>query len=517
MKATNKYLSIGLITLLILGAIGCSDFLDKQPLGQVHEGTAPAGGIGSKINKIYGLTRSYNITAGIPAFLIHMVRSEDSEKGSDLTDGADQAEFFDNFVYHANNGSVKAYWNHNYKIIVEANDVIASLKDQNLEDLTIEEKANLGEAYFFRAFCFFNMVRAFGEVPKIDFPVETVEDGNIPKSPVEDIYELIDHDLSSIVDNELLPVKWKASSDIGRLTYGAARALQARTFMMRNDWPKMLSAAEDVIGLGVYDLKTPYDQIFTEKGEYSSESVFELGCLSTPARPSDNAIGSQFCEVQGVRGTPNLGWGWHMATKELGEAYESGDPRKDATLLYFRRSVDEPITELNSNKPDGESPVSTAMGAYFNKKAYVSPSERSSYTSNSGKWVNIRLIRYADVVLMAAEASNELGKLDSALKYLEEVRARARGGNDKILPEITKNSIGGDVAELRKKIHYERRIELALEPDRFYDLVRWGTAKEVLSKAGKTNYEPRHRYIPIPQDIIDQSGGILIQNPDYSN
>lgn len=497
-----------LATLIALGIVSCEDTLDKKPLGEHYDAT-----IAARVNKIYGLTRSYNITAGIPAFLIHMVRSEDSEKGSDVTDGADQAEFFDNFVYHANNGSVKAYWNHNYKIIKEVNDVIdlvEASKDSE-GNFSEENKRFLGEVYFFRAFCYFNLVRAFGEVPKIDFPVKILEDGNIPKSSVEDIYALIDSDLAYIVDYDLLPVKWDESTNLGRLTYGATKALQARTFMQRNDWQKMFDAAQEVINLGIYDLNTPYDKIFTEEGEFSSESVFELGCMSTPSRPSDNAIGSQFCEVQGVRGTPNLGWGWHMATKELGEAYEPGDPRKDATLLYFIRPNVE-NQEVIPNAPDGEVPESTAMGAYFNKKAYVSPSERSRYSSNSGKWVNIRLIRYADVVLMAAEAANELGKIDQALDYLEQIRERARGGNESILPKVTTR----DQAELRKKIHFERRIELALEPDRFYDLVRWNEAEEVLHAAGKTKYQAKHKYIPIPQDIIDQSGGVLVQNPDFN-
>lgn len=508
MKHIKIYLTVCLTALIAWGTVSCDDTLDKKPLGQHYEAT-----ITSRVNKIYGLTRSYNITAGIPAFLIHMVRSEDSEKGSDVTDGADQYAFFDEFAYHANNGSVKAYWNHNYQIIKEVNDVIALVEaSRDAEgNLTEENARRLGEVYFFRAFCYFNLVRAFGEVPKIDFPVAILEDGNIPKSSVEDIYALIDSDLAYIVDNELLPIKWPQSTDLGRITYGATKALQARTFMQRNEWRKMYDAAQEVINLGIYDLKTPYNKIFTEEGEFSSESVFELACMSTPSRPSDNAIGSQFCEVQGVRGTPNLGWGWHMATKELGEAYEAGDPRKDATLLYFIRPN---VTDQDTipNAPDGEIPVSTAMGGYFNKKAYVSPSERSRYTSNSGKWVNIRLIRYADVVLMAAEAANELGQTDQALDYLEQIRERARGGNESILPKVTTR----DQVELRKKIHFERRIELALEPDRFYDLVRWNEAEEVLHAAGKTKYQARHKYIPIPQDIIDQSGGVLVQNPDFN-
>ena len=193
----------------------------------------------------------------------------------------------------------------------------------------------------------------------------------------------------------------------------------------------------------------------------------------------------------------------------MGKAFEPGDPRKDATLLYFRRSIDEPITEANTNKPYGESPVSTAMGAYFNKKAYTEPSLRKKYTKG-GFWVNIRLIRYTDVLLMAAEAANEKNLPGEAKTYLEMVRSHARGLDKEILPEVTTN----DKVELRKAIMHERRVELALEPGRFYDLVRWGTAKEVLAAAGKT-YQDKNAYLPIPQTEIDKSKGVLVQNPNY--
>ena len=178
--------------------------------------------------------------------------------------------------------------------------------------------------------------------------------------------------------------------------------------MMRSDWDNMYKASTDVINKGLYNLKTPYNEIFTDDGENSGGSIFELQCTATAALPQSDVIGSQFCEVQGVRGAGqwDLGWGWHMATQLMADAYETGDPRKNATLLYFRKTDDEPITPENTNEPYGESPVSPAMGAYFNKKAYTDPALRKEYT-NKGFWVNIRLIRYSDVVLMAAEAANE--------------------------------------------------------------------------------------------------------------
>ena len=361
-----------------------------------------------------------------------------------------------------------------------------------------------------RAFCYFNLVRAFGEVPLIDFKVETVADANIPKSSVAQIYTLIDEDLSNA--ESCLPRTWEAQY-VGRLSWGAARALHARTYMMRNDWNNMRAAAEDVIVSGLYNLNTPYETIFREKGENCSESVLELQCTSTTALPGSNDIGSQYAQVQGCRGAGewNLGWGQHTATQLLADAFEEGDPRKDETLLYFIRTGEDPST-IPANKPYGEKPIANAdvVAKYFNKKAYTDPALRAQYTKG-GYWVNIRLIRYSDVVLMAAEAACETGDKTNAKRYLEMVRSRARGTNGNILPEVTTD----DQNELREAIRHERRVELGMEFDRFYDLVRWGIAKEVLHAAGKTGYQDKHALLPLPQDEIDKSNGVLVQNPNY--
>ncbi|MDP4201177.1 MAG: RagB/SusD family nutrient uptake outer membrane protein [Bacteroidota bacterium] len=503
----RKYITIASFASMALIGISCNNLLDLKPQGQFTADDAPGGGLEGQVFSIYTLMRSYNITAGIPAFAVECMRSEDSEKGSTASDGADMAEMFDNFNYVNNNGSVKAYWSHNYTIIYQSNSVLADIKTQGTTD-DLSNKLR-GEALFFRAYCYFNLVRAFGDVPLVTFKITDASQANVAKSAASAIYQQIDADLTEA--EKLLPQSW-SSQYVGRLTWGAARALHARTYMMRNDWANMYAASTEVINSGLYNLNTPYDKIFTDAGENSSESVFELQCTSTASLPASLTIGSQFCQVQGVRGSGqwNLGWGWHMGTKELGDAFESGDPRKDATLLYFRHSTTEPITAANTNAPYGESPVSSANGAYFNKKAYTDPAKRALYTKE-GFWVNIRIIRYADVVLMAAESANELGKSSEASNYLEMVRARARGTNATILPKVT--SLVQNV--LRDSIRHERRVELGLESGRFYDLVRWGIAADVLHAVGKVNYQAKHALLPIPQDEIDKSKGVLVQNPNF--
>ena len=515
MKQLLKYIITGAIgAVVFLSLSSCNDFLDRSPQG---EGTIEEASVQSRVFSIYAQMRGYNVTAGIPAFAIHMMRSEDSEKGSDDGDGNDMAAMFDNFDYTSSNGTIGAYWKSNFQMIVLIGQILDDIDKMPAAQQTENVIRSKAEAHFFRAFAYFNLVRAFGEVPLIDFAVKVPGDANVEKSSIESIYKLIDADLTYATAN--LPVKWGTDFE-GRLSWGAARALHARTYMMRGDWTNMYTAANDVVGSGIYNLNINSDKVFTDEGEWSGESVFELGCSATASLPESSKIGSQFSQVQGVRGSGewDLGWGWHMATKEVGKAFETGDPRKDATLLYFRRNATDPITAENTNKPWGESPVSKAMGAYFNKKAYTNPEMRKQFT-RFGFWVNIRIIRYSDVLLMAAEAANELGNSSVALDYLEQVRSRARKSaapdvdQSTLLPKVTTTAKG----DLRDAIKHERRVELALEYDRFYDLVRWGDAQKVLHAAGKTNYQDKHRYLPIPQVEIDKSNGVLKQNPDYAN
>ena len=485
------------------------DTADQTEILEQTEDDLTGGTYETQVFNMYAKLRGFHLTSGNTALAIHGMRSEDAEKGSTLSDGAATGKMFDDFEYLASNGMIKSYWNDNYSLIHKVNDLLDEMS-QN-PSLTEGDLVNKGEALFVRAFCYFNLVRAFGEVPLIDFKVYDAAEANVPKSSVAKIYELIDSDLTEAENS--LPRTWEQLY-VGRLTWGAARSLHARTYMMRNDWGNMKAAAEEVINSGLYNLKTPYEDIFREKGENCSESVFELQCTATESQPGSNDIGSQFASVQGVRGAGewNLGWGQHTATQELADAFEEGDPRKDETLLYFIRNGKDDPESIPANKPYGEKPISNAdvIAKYFNKKAYTDPAMRLKFTKG-GYWVNIRLIRYADVVLMASEAACELGDLSSARNYLEMVRARARGNNIGILPEVTTNNQN----ELREAIRHERRVELGMEFDRFYDLVRWGIAKEVLHAAGKTGYQDRHALLPIPQDEIDKSNGVLVQNPNY--
>ena len=291
-----KYIFTLLVGATALSLTSCNDFLDRDPLGQFTEDDSPNALVGGKIFNVYYLMRSYDITAGIPAFMVHMVRSEDSEKGSDAGDGSNEAAMWDDFEYTASNGPLSAYWGQNYKIIYQCNEILDDIEKSGHKDDT-EAIRNRGEALFFRAWCYFNLVRAFGEVPLVTIKVVEASDANVPKTTAEKIYEQIDKDLTEA--EECLPLRWD-SDYTGRLTWGAARSLHARTYMMRNDWDNMYTASTEVIKSGIYNLNTPVDKVFTVEGENCGESIFELQCEATDAMKEDASIGSQFCQVQGV-------------------------------------------------------------------------------------------------------------------------------------------------------------------------------------------------------------------------
>lgn len=487
-------------TLLITTLAGCKkDFLDRRPLGQYTADDisqiTDGGAFDSYVFGVYGVLREQNVAGGgTPWLAVESFRSDDAEKGSETGDDAGAEAFYDKFQYNSSDNKLLDYWKGQYKLISYANNALASIASAD-EAAQAQPQAivNKAELKFLRAYGYFNLVRAFGDVPKIDFKVTDISQANVPKSSIDEIYTLIDSDLQEAVTN--LPLSWDAKY-IGRLTKGAAQSLQAKTFLYRKRWTDALAAARNVINSGIYDLKTPYGKIFTDAGENCSESVFEVQAYYTNTQD----YGTMYATTQGARGTLNLGWGWNTPTLTLENAYEGGDPRKNATLLYTG-GVDATYGEF----------IPAGARKYWNKKAYTDPAMRASKKSNFGQWVNVRIIRYADVVLMAAEAANEVGgsqNINEALNYIEMIRDRARGGNSSVLPKVTTV----DQATLRARIKQERRVELGMENQRFYDLVRWGDAPTVLGTLG---YQNKHRFLPIPQTEIDKSGGKLVQNPEW--
>jgi hypothetical protein len=508
MKRLKKlsYILILLAPVLII-INGCEKFLDRKPVGTAIEGDITQGGVEGAVFGLYGALRTTTGMTDWPTIWFKSIRSDDAKKGSTPDDSKANGDRFDDFKYDkVSSGNVaQDYWNGHYNFIGLCNNVIHDIDSLGLNDPA--SIANMGEARFLRAWAYFDLVRDFGEVPVIDFKVYETSQANVPKKTVPEVYQLIDDDLAFAAAN--LPMTWDEKF-IGRVTKGTANTLIAKTMLYRQNWSGALAKCEEVIGSSQYALITsgtgsihPYSWFFTEDGENSSESIFEVQMYEN--NNGSQQLGNNYNNVQGVRGSGDwdLGWGFNVPSAILVNAYEDGDPRKAATVL-------------ESGQPDGiyglTVPASLAsIQPYWNKKVYTDPVRRKATGDRFGYWLNIRLLRYADVILMAAEAANELGgeaNVAKAQEYLEMIRARARNGNNSILPEIT--ATGKD--DLREAIHHERRIEFAMESERFYDLVRWGEAEAALGPLG---YQPKNKYYPILQADIDKSGGVLKQNPDW--
>jgi hypothetical protein len=321
----------------------------------------------------------------------------------------------DNLNFDPGNLAFSDPWGGYYRGINLANVAI-----QGISGMTIDPalKARLiGENKFLRAYFYFFLVRAFGGVPLITAPL-TPSEFIQARASKEAVYDLIEQDLTDAM--EALPLQY-TGADEGRATKGAAGALLAEAHLFQGEFEDAFVEAQTVISSGEYSLFPDYQTLFTSAGENSSESVFEVqtaaleGGSNSPAGAS-----SQYAQVQGVRGTPNIGWGFNTPAPELEDSYEPGDPRLGATILY-------PWEEL----PDGSGEVvflNPSMPNHrYNQKVFVSP-DNPGGSGNSG--VNIRRIRYAHVLLTGAEAAARTNRTAQAQTWLNMVRARARGNRD---------------------------------------------------------------------------------------
>jgi hypothetical protein len=500
MKNSLKYFNqfaLGLFIVLVLG--GCEKWLDRKPLGTATEGDLSQGGVEGKAFGLYGGLRTTDGMTNFQMLWFKSIRSDDAIKGSTTGDLADAGQMMDNFAYSKDHWLLNGYWTGHFTFVNACNDVIHEVDSLNLTDPG--SKINRAEATFFRAYAYFDLVRDYGEVPLITNKVNTPADGNKPKSTIPQIYAQIESDLQFAAQN--LPITWGPQFP-GRLTKGTADALLAKVYLYRQNWAGALASAEAVINSNLYSLTPNFVDFFKESGENSAESLLEVQMFVN--QNGSQVISNNHNEVQGVRGSGSwdLGWGFNVPSAVLEtNGFETGDPRKNATILY-------------SGQPDGiygqtvpEAPP--LAQPFWNKKVYTDPVRRLQTGIRNAPWLNIRLLRYSDVLLIAAEAANELGgaaNTTKALGYINQVRARARGGNAGVLPNVTTTV----QAELRTAIKRERRAEFAMEYERFYDLVRWGDAIAVLGPLGYTN---RHRFYPIPQIAIDRSGGVLLQNPEW--
>lgn len=531
----NKWI-LFLLIIAATGIMGCKKFLDREPLSA----TLPdlkQGALESQSYNMYRLMRSYSGLTELVWLDFHSIRGDDAQKGSDEGDGAEVVGMYDKYQYAKSGWAPDTYWNDHYTLINAANTSLHLAREGNLTDPA--SLRNVGEACFFMAFSYFELVKAYGEVPIINFFVSKPADAIRPKSSIANVYALIDSNLAAA--ERLLPRNSEeyGSGFDGRLTVGAAYTLSAQTFLFRQQWDSVLDRTDKVIALGKYSLPK-FTEVWMDgkngAGKNGPESIFEM--QSTVGENGANVAakdqGSNWGVCQNIRrnGAPvfwNFGWGWNTPTDKLVADWPSDDPRKKATILYSGQYDGGPaeggygLTLPAYSDPLGQTGLAQK---YWNKKVYADPEMRTLtgfIDGGAGRWTNRRIFRYADVILMKAEAANEKGDGATAAAMLELIRDRASGNLGPTRTEVAPIAFAGQ-AQMRTAIKNERRWEFALEGYRFYDLVRWTPAADgidALTILTPLGYANRCRYHPIPQAAIDLAGkdasgnDILKQNIEW--
>ncbi|MCF0218857.1 MAG: RagB/SusD family nutrient uptake outer membrane protein [Muribaculaceae bacterium] len=457
------------------------------------------------------------------------IASDDALKGGqDLADGQDAYDI-DNFKVNINNAILLDYYRAKYQGIGRCNLALQEVPKVALDDVLTEDRRNclLGEAHFMRAFYYFQLVRVFGGVPLVDFVISDSENWQQPRATAEKVYDFIIDEL--LTAEKLLWDKSKfPAEDLGRATRGAAQAMLCKVYLYKKDyanaytWGKKF--VEEQYGKE-YALHALYADNFLIANENGIESVFEIQRMAEPT--SDYGEGNGFTRgsFTTILTRPRMsclggdkGWGFDHPTKDLWNEFEPGDSRREAAIGVPDEESQKEVEVMYLNSP-----------YYNNKICYSENGAFPPLDHASRSPFNYPLIRVSDVLLLYAEAALESGHQPDAKWALEQVRSRARKNADPSvtnpLPEFP-GYLGytNDDASLRKAIRHERRVELAMEGHRWYDLVRWGIAADVMNayrdkeddvvRAEMSAFQAgKHELFPIPAEELALNP--MEQNPGY--
>ena len=417
--------------------------------------------------------------------------------GTDGIETQDEA----NFVTSTDNQGVLDLWRGPWPGILRCNIVL-----KNIPAMTIKESLKnriLGEAYFLRANYYFILVRLFGDVPLVTEPVDPTGDLRPARAAQANVYNQIISDLTNAIN--LLPEREQYSgTDVGRASKGAAAGLLAKVRLTLGNWQATIDLCNQIKDLG-YTLNSNYADNFDPTKENGPESLFEVQYVSNAGYDfwSNENQASWLSAFTGPRGSNMVagGWGWDQPTEEFVSSYESGDLRKPATVFYQGCPSFDGQTYQKSYSTTG----------YNLRKFLVTKTVSASYDNSP---LNFPVLRYADVLLMKAEALNELGQTNEAQLLATDANAtlnkvRVRAG----LLSIT----GLNQHDLREKILHERRMELAFEGQRWFDLIRVEGGQygiDFLHSIGKSNMSSKYMLFPVPQKERDANPN-LTQNPGY--
>ena len=501
----SSLIKVYLLTSLLAATMSCSDsFLNVKVQG--GESTTSDPNLAQKLvtgvynSLLQGDSWGNGDVHGFAFLSVTSIISDDADKGSTAGDQAVPVGDIDNFTLTSTNKFCETLWGGHYISIGAANQALAALETAAI-DTTLKSQLK-GEVRFLRGYLYFNMVRMFGGVPLVlRVPKDAVDANSDPafqtRATAAEVYTSIIQDLGFAVNH--LPVR--SIANIGHATKGAAQAMLAKVYMYQGAWDKVLLLTNQVIGSGLYDLVPDYATIWRQVGDNSIESIFEIesGSFNNDNLDIDVYTVCQGPRVGGKGGWDDLGWGFNDPTQSLISAYESGDLRKAATII----SIDQSGTHKGTVLWDGfRVPSSDSVqNLYYNYKAYTSRTrEQFANSSDKNRPKNIHILRFAEVLLMNAEAAANLaGDADTPLN-----RVRQRAG------------LGPVSGATINDIWQERHVELAMEHDRFWDLVRQGRAASVMNAAGKVNFVAgKHELLPVPNSQILLSGNKLAQNPNY--
>ncbi|WP_028298514.1 RagB/SusD family nutrient uptake outer membrane protein [Olivibacter sitiensis] len=555
MKRTLYYT----LVLSVLLMASCKNFLELEPQGQENSGNF----MNTEENAIRVINGIYDILSQTEGrgpdgiwmshhydFFFSSIATDDAVKGSNLSDYPELAAI-EGYRAQLGNSVAEAFWIHGFWGVSRSNYAIKNLPESPINE-TLKNRL-LGESYFLRAYHYIYLLKHFGGVPLFDEPVNPSDFGNRQRATLHETFEFINADLERAI--ALLPEKSQyAPTDLGRATKGAARTLLAKSLMYQigvdnegtKTWQDVSALTNAIISSGEYTLVNNYATLFEHEFKNSSESIFEVQATNGTAADPPASVGNAYPLFQSNRvSNPGafVGWGFHNPTQDLVDAFDPSDPRLKTTVygIGFNNEVLYGSVVGFDRAQQGSN--------YLNRKATIPFVPVLDKAANK----NILLLRYADVLLIHAEAQYHLNNESEARRFLNLVRERARqstlckgcveGDPSAFTPPPAQPNIPNVTASgqaLYDAILHERRIELALEGHRLPDLIRTGKLVELVSKVKDTdragagaNEEERHqniganivshslvgkdgKYIPVlPIPLTEVQNWGLEQNPSY--
>ena len=541
-----KALTYSALALATLSLSSCNDWLTEETPGttKVSEFFTSLSTAEAVVNAAYvPMTWEFGTTY-YPEWYFGDIVSDDALKGGqDINDGADLREL-ENFKANSDNEILLEYYRAQWQGIQRANLAIDEIPTTRIETEGDEAEKQakyrdryLGEAYFLRGFYYFRLARMFGGMPLIDYVIKSSNQWAQTRSTMDETLNFAIEDFKR-AENLLWKKDKYSNEELGRATKGAAQAMLLKANLYRADYlrnagneteaQKYFAEAakwgKEVIQSRQYSLWPNYLDNFRLANENGRESVFEI--QYTEEATSDYGgegytRGTMTTILQRSRSSAfgEAGWGYDRPTQNLYNEYEAGDARRDETILTpTDEQIETPAQEIYC----GDRMLNRKYAMYndgANGGIY-----KLAHATRSPK--NNIQIRYADVLLMYAEACCESGDLPSAKSALKEVRDRVGLSQFPYTAVIQGQTVtfNDNQEDLRKAIRHERRVELAMEGHRWFDLTRWGIAKETMDTymAGETEeakelygtfQKGKHELFPIPSKEIDLSG--IEQNPNW--